>query len=64
MCETKTHIQSYCVEYGNAWSSLEQGKKSQHFLSDRVEKFTYLCLEQGQLGFIELTKPPTQITVE
>ena len=33
---------SYCFEYGNAWSSLEQGKKLQHFL---LAKFTY-CLEQ------------------
>ena len=41
----------YCFEYDNAWSSVEQGKKLQHFLLDRA-KFTYLCLEQGQ-GFIE-----------
>ena len=40
-----------------AWSSLEQGKKLQHFLLDRVTKFTYLCLEQGQ-GFVESAEPP------
>ena len=40
-----------------AWSSLEQGKKLQHFLEDRVEKFTSLCLEQGQ-GFSESAEPP------
>ena len=48
---------SYCVEYNIAWSSLKQGKKSQHFLLDRVAKFTTLCLEQGQ-GFAESTEPP------
>ena len=52
----------YCFEYGNASSSLEQGKKLQHFLSDRVAKFTS-CLEQGQ-GLVESAKPPYPIPVE
>ena len=30
----------HCFEYSNAMSSLEQGKKLQHFLLDRVAKFT------------------------
>ena len=52
------------IIYGSAWSSLEQGKKLQHFLLDRVEKFTSLCLEQGQ-GFVESPEhPPTQIPDE
>ena len=42
----------YCFEGGNAWSSLEQGKKLWHFLLDRVAKFTSSCLEQGQ-SFVE-----------
>ena len=46
-----------CFEYSNTWFSLEHGKKLQHFLLDRVAKFTYLWLEQGQ-GFIESAKPP------
>ena len=46
----------YCFEYGNAWSRLEQGKKLQHFLLDRVAKFTSLCLEQGQ-RFNESAEP-------
>ena len=41
----------------NSWSSLEQRKKLQHFLLDRVAKFTSLCLEQGQ-GFVESVEPP------
>ena len=40
----------YCFEYGNAWSSLEQGKKLQHFLLDRVAKFTYFVSWTGS-GF-------------
>ena len=43
--------------HGNAWSSFEQGKKLQHFLLDRVAKFTSLCLEQGQ-GFTESAELP------
>ena len=39
------------------WSSLEQGKKLQHFLLDRVANFHLLCLEQGQ-GFVESAKLP------
>ena len=51
----------YCFEYSNAWSSLEQSKKLQHFLLDRLTKFTsFDCLEQSQ-GFIEAA---TQIPVE
>ena len=42
----------YCFEYDNAWSSTEQGKTLQHFLLERVAKFTSLCLEQSQ-GFVE-----------
>ena len=30
----------YCFEYCYAWSSLELGKILQHFLVDRVPKFT------------------------
>ena len=37
----------YCFEFSNASSSLEQGKKLQHFLLDR-EGSKILCLEQGQ----------------
>ena len=40
-----------------AWSSLEQGKKLQHFLLDRVANSHLLCLEQGQ-GFVESAEPP------
>ena len=56
---------SYCFEYGIAWPSLEQGKKLQYFLLDRVAKFTSLCLEQS-LSFEILSRlnPPTQIPVE
>ena len=39
---------SYCFEYSIVWSSFEQGKKSQHFLLDRVAKLSSLCLEEGQ----------------
>ena len=39
------------------WSSLEQGKKLQHFLLDRVAKFISLFFEQGQ-GFIESAETP------
>ena len=53
----------YRFEYGNTWSSLQQGKKLQHFLLDRVTKFAYVCLEQGQ-GFIESAESSTQILVE
>ena len=48
----------YCFEYGNAWSSLQEEITSlQHFLLDRVAKFTFLCFAQGQ-GFIQSTEPP------
>ena len=47
---------SYFFECGNAWFSLEPGKRLQHFLLGRVAKFTSLCLEQGQ--GIELAEPP------
>ena len=30
----------HCFEYGNALFSLEKGKTLQHFLLDRVAKFT------------------------
>ena len=30
----------YCFEYGNAWSILEQVKKLQYFLLDKVAKLT------------------------
>ena len=49
-------MQTYMYRIRPAWSSLEQGKKLQHFLLDRVTKFTYLCLEQGQ-GFVESAEP-------
>ena len=46
----------------NAWSSLEQFEKLQHFLLDRVAKFTSCVL--NRVSFIELAEPPTQIRVE
>ena len=36
-------------EQGNVLSSLEQGHKLEHFVLDRVAKFTSLCLEYGQV---------------
>ena len=38
---------SWFPNNGNAWSSLEHGKKLERFSFDRVEKRTFLFLEQG-----------------
>ena len=46
-----------------AWSSLEQGKKLQHFLLDRVAKFTSFVLNRVRVS-LSLPNPPTQIPVE
>ena len=48
-----------CFECCNAWSSLEQGKKLQYFLFDRVYENLHLklCLEQGQ-DFVESAESP------
>ena len=56
MCDTQTYVPIYDFEYGNAWSSVEQGKKLQHFLLDGKAKFTSSCLKQCQ-GFIQMAKP-------
>ena len=46
----------YYFEHGDAWSILEQGKKLQHILLDRVTKFKSLCLEQGQGHWVGLPR--------
>ena len=57
---------SYCFEYGKFWSSLERGKNLQHFLLDRVAKFTSLRRQQGQplSRNTPPPSPPTQIPVK
>ena len=46
----------YSFEYGNAWSSLEKGKKGR-FLSYKETKLTSFCLEQGQ-DFVDSAESP------
>ena len=63
MRETQIHVRSYCLEYGNAWSSFELCEKLQlHFLLDRVAKFTSLRPDNGW-DFAESLESPTQIPV-
>ena len=47
----------YCFEHGNAWSSLEQGEKLQHFLLNRVAKFTSFVSWTGS-GFRWVGRTP------
>ena len=55
--ELRTYVSLLFFWSGNAWSSpVEQGKKLRHFLPNRVAKFTFLCLEQGQ-DFVESAEP-------
>ena len=54
---------SYWSEHSDAWSSLEQGKKLQHFLLDRVARFTYWCVNRVRVSLSWL-RLPTQIPVE
>ena len=68
--KTQTYVPLLVFWIQPAWSSLEQGKKLQHFLSDRVAKFTSFVSWAGSgFGWVSRTplpkfvSPPTQIRV-
>ena len=50
----------HCFDYTNAWSSLEQDKTLQHFLLDRVVKFTSFVSWTGS-GYHWVCRTPLPI---
>ena len=57
-CMKKQTTVMYCFEYSNACSSLEQGKKLQHLLLDRVAKFTFVASTGSGFYWVDWTPLP------
>ena len=53
----------YCFEYGNVWFSLEQGNKLQHYLLDRVAKFTSVSRTRSGFHWVRTPPPPPHIYI-
>ena len=56
--KTQTYVPFLVFWWRPAWSSLEQGKKLQHFLLDRVAKFTYFFFSWTGSGFRWISRTP------
>ena len=60
--KTQTYVPFSVFWIRPAWSTLEQGKRLQHFLWDRVAKFC--VLNRVRVSLSRPNPPPTQIPVE